>query len=209
MVRGFAMAVVLLGAIQLPARAATGAPTGPNVFRSEMARVEIQKPADWHFAKADSSLTNLPSVRLGDEEFLEVVKRMNKRPLMAATKHEDSYSGLNPSLQLIVRPAANMEGKSGLELLQLYIPRLKQAFTGFKVVKEPYAITVAGRSGGRLDVAYTITSKDEKTMPGASTLILVPNGKVVYQVGFSYPPEGPDKLTKEIDQVLGSVKWLD
>src|SRR5262245_35229195 len=130
--------------------------TNPSVFHSDMARIELQKPATWHFAKVDSNLKDLPSARLSDEEFLEVVRKIAKRPLMAATKYEESYAGLNPSFQLIVRPAANLEGKSGIELLQLYIPRLSQAFTGFKVVKEPYAITVGGHPAGRLDVSYTI-----------------------------------------------------
>ena len=180
-----------------------------SVFHSEMVRIEIQKPATWHSAKVDLDLKNFPSARLSDEEFLEAVKKMNKRPLLSATKHEESYTGLNPSFQLIVRPAANLEGKSGVELLQLYIPRLSQAFTEFKLVAEPHAITVGGRPAGRMDVSYMITNQDGKKLPSRSTIVLVPDGKVVYQVGFTGPPEGPDKLTKEIDQVLSTVKWLN
>jgi len=180
-----------------------------SVFRSEMARIEVQKPATWHFADLQSVVTARRSAKLDDEVFLEAVKRMAKKPLVAATKHEASYAGLNPSFQLIVRPALNMEGKSGAEILQLYIPRLKQAFTEFKVVREPYAITVAGRPGGRMVVSYTITTQDGQKLPSTSTVVMIPNGNVVYQVGFSYPPACPDKLQKEMPELLGSVKWLE
>ena len=222
MIRSLAVGVFFLGTIPLSATAqhdssvvvpdSVAVPdslANTSVFHSEMARIEIQKPAPWHFADVQSVMKNRALAKLDDAAFLEAVTAMAKRPLVAATKHEESYAGLNPSFQLIVRPAANLEGKSGVELLQLYIPRLSQAFTGFKVVSEPHAITVAGRPAGRLDVSYTITTQDGQKLPSTSTLVLVPNGKVVYQVGFSYPPEGPDKLTKEIDEVLASVKWLD
>jgi hypothetical protein len=222
MIRSLAVGIFFFGTIPLSVTAEPGSTVvasdsvavpdslaNTNVFHSEGARIEIQKPATWHFVDIQSVVKHGGSVKLDDEAFLDATKKMGKRPLVAATKHEASYTGLNPSFQLIVRPAANQEGKSGVELLQLYIPRLSQAFTGFKVVTAPYAITVAGRPGGRLDVSYAITGQDGKTLPSTSTLVLVPQGKVVYQVGFSYPPEGPDKLTKEIDEILGSVKWLD
>jgi hypothetical protein len=215
MIRSLAVGVFLLGTIPLSAAAQPDSVAVPDslantsVFHSEGARVEIHKPATWHFVDLQSVVKHRGSVKLEDEAFLDAVKKMGKRPLVAATKHEASYAELNPSFQLIVRPAANQEGKSGVELLELYIPRLSQAFTGFKVVRAPFAITVAGRPGGRLDVSYAITTEDGKNLPSRSTLVLVPNRKVVYQVGFSYLPEGPDKLTKEIDEILGSVKWLD
>ena len=170
--RMLALGLFLLGASHVVA----GAQTPPDsslqagVFHSEAARIEIQKPAAWHFAKLDSSLNNLGSVRLTDEAFLETVKRMNKRPIMAATKHEESYAGLNPSVQLIVRPAANLEGQSGVELLQLYVPRLSQAFTGFKVLKEPYAVTVAGRPGKVTHTSVYDTRISQAAPPTVSLL---------------------------------------
>ena len=220
MIRWLAVGAFLFGAIPLSATAGDGSSAAdsvaipdslanPSVFHSDMARIEIQKPASWHFADLQSVVAARASARLDDEVFLETVKRMAKKPLVAATKHEASYAGLNPSFQLIVRPALSMEGKSGSEILELYIPRLKQAFTEFKVVKEPYLITVGGRPGGQMVVSYTITTQDGQKLPSTSTVVMVPNGKVVYQIGFTCPPEGPDKLGKDIDQVLASVKWLD
>jgi|GEM_PF-1106179 hypothetical protein len=180
-----------------------------SVFHSEPARIEIHKPPTWHFADLQAVVKSSQSVRLDDEAFMEAVKRMAKRPLVSAAKHEASYAGLNPSFQVIVRAALNMEGKSGVEILEAYIPHLKPALTGFKVVKEPHAITVGGRPGGAMVVSYTMTTQSGQKVPGTSTFAMVPSGKVVYQFGFSSPIEGPDKLTGEIDDILASVKWLD
>jgi hypothetical protein len=220
MIRWLAVGAFLLGAIPFSVTLGAGSSTadsvavpdslaGTSVFHSDMARIEIQKPVAWHFVDLQSVVDARARTKLDDEAFLEAVKKMAKKPLVAATKHEASYAGLNPSFQLIVRATLNMEGKSGAEILQLYIPRLKQAFTEFTVVREPYAIMVAGRPGGRMVVSYTITTQDGRKLPSTSTVVMVPNGNVVYQVGFTYPPEGPDQLTKEIDEVLASVKWLD
>ncbi|HET9235108.1 MAG TPA: hypothetical protein VFP10_13295 [Candidatus Eisenbacteria bacterium] len=180
-----------------------------NVFRSEMARIEIRKPAAWYFADLESMMEHRASVKLKDEDFQKALTTMASAPLVAAMKYEEPYESLNPSFQVLVRPAATLEGKSGVEILSMIQGGLANAFENFKVVQPVSEIKVGGRLGGRLVATYTVATQDGLEFPTRSTLVLIPRGKVIYQIGFSGPPEGPDKLTGEIDEILASVKWLE
>jgi hypothetical protein len=180
-----------------------------NVFRSEMAGIEIAKPASWHFANLQSVMENRASVKMKDEDFQKQLAQLATAPLVAATKYEEPYEALNPSFQIIVRPAATLEGKSGLEIMHLVEPGLRNNFSDFKVIEAARECVVSGRPAGRLSASYTVASQDGRTFPTRTTLVMIPRGKVLYQIGFSGPAEGPDMLTKEIEEILGSIKWLD
>jgi hypothetical protein len=214
MIRSLAIGLVMLGTSSLAA-AQTDSTVVPDslattsVFRSEMAGIEIQKPKAWHFADLQTVMENRASVKLKDAEFQELVQKMASAPLVVAMKHQEPYDALNPSFQVLVRPAAGLEGKSGVEVMQLVTPALAKAFTDFKVVKPAHAIDVGGRPAGRLVISYSVATQDGREFSSLATLVMIPKGKVLYQIGFSGPPDGPDKLTKEIDEILASVKWLD
>ena len=215
MTRSLAIGFLILGTFPLYAEAQTDSTVIPDslattsVFRSEMAGIEIQKPKDWHFADLQTVMENRASVKLKDEEFQELVQKMASAPLVAAMKHEEPYDALNPSFQVLVRPAATLEGKSGVDIMQIITPALSNAFANFKMVKPAHEIKVGGRSAGRMVISYTVEAPDGRAFASMATLVMVPRGKVIYQIGFSGPPEGPDKLTKEIDEILASVKWLE
>lgn len=61
----------------------------------------------------------------------------------------------------------------------------------------------------RLTVRYTLKTRDGREFPTKATIVMIPRGKVLYQFGFSGPPEGPDAITTEVDAVLTSVRFVE
>ena len=181
----------------------------PDAFRSDAARLEVRKPSGWQFQRLEAVLANRASVKMKDEEFQQAIEQMAHAPLVVATKHPEPYDKLNPTLQVLVRPAGALEGKTGVEILRLVQPTLEAQFADFAAVKGIQATTVAGTPAARLTIRYTLQTREGRELPTQATIVMVPRGKVLYQFGFSAPPQGPDALTNEVDTVLASVKFVE
>jgi hypothetical protein len=48
---------------------------------------------------------------MNDEEFQKAIEQLGTAPLLIATKYQEPVRQMNPSFQLIVRPAGPLEGK--------------------------------------------------------------------------------------------------
>lgn len=180
-----------------------------DLFRSDVARIELRKPSGWHFQSLESLIQNRASVKLNDEEFRKAIERMATTPLMIVTRHQEPYESLNPSLQVLARPSGPLAGKTGGDILRLVEPTLRAQFADFTSVEEIHDVTVGGQAASRLTARYTLKTKDGREFPTQATIVVVPRGAVIYQFGFSGPPEGPDALTGEVDAVLQSVNFLE
>lgn len=181
----------------------------PDAFRSVAARLEVHKPSGWHFQSLESVYANRAMVKMNDEEFQEAIEQMASAPLLIATKHEEPYDNLNPTFQVIVRPAGPVEGKTGVEILQLVEPTFKAQFADFTFVDKIRETSVSEQQAARMTVRYTLKTHDGREFPTQATIVMVPRGKVLYQFGFSGPPDGPDAITTEMDSVLTSVKFVE
>src|SRR5262245_27408095 len=103
MIRSLAFVLVLVAVISESAAAAqpdsaTVIPdslANTSVFHSAQARVEIHKPLTWHFTDLRVVANNASSVKMSDEDFLDAVRRKNKKPLITAAKYEESHAGPN------------------------------------------------------------------------------------------------------------------
>ena len=184
-------------------------PTDPDLFRSEAARLELRKPSEWHFQSLQSVLENRAAVKTNDEAFQKAIEQMATSPLVIAAKHEEPYDKLNPSFQVIVRPAGPLEGKTGAEILRLVEPTLKAQFADFRSVEEIRETSVSGQQAARLSARYTLKTRDGREFQTQATIVIIPRGKVLYQFGFSGPPDGPDAIGTEVDAVLASVKFIE
>ena len=181
----------------------------PDAFRSDAARLELRKPSGWQFQSLEAVLANRASVKMKDEEFQQAIEQMAHAPLVVATKHPEPYDKLNPTVQVLVRPAGPLEGKTGVEILRWVQPTLEAQFADFAAVKGIQETTVAGTPAARLTIRYTLQTREGRELPTQATIVMVPRGKVLYQFGFSAPPQGPDALTNEVDTVLASVKFVE
>jgi hypothetical protein len=178
-------------------------------FRSTAAGVEVRKPHGWFFADLQTVLEQRAHARLKSEEFERLVRENASIPLVVATKYEEPYDALNPSFQMIVRPAGTLEGKPAVEIMTAIENGLRNVFAQYETVEPIREIRVGGRSGARFTAAYTVSNPEGREFAVRSTLVLVPRGKILYQMGFSGTPEGPDRLGEEIESVLASIRFLD
>jgi hypothetical protein len=180
-----------------------------DLFRSDAARIEMKKPKGWRFSTVESALANRANVKMKDEEFQKALESSGATPIMVVMKHEEPYDKLNPAIQMIVRGAGPLEGKSGVEILTLVEPVLKSQFENCTTVDTVRATTVGGQTGARMTLRYTLKTPDGREFPTQSTIVMIPRGKVLYQIGFSGPPEGDDAVAAVIDPALASVKFLE
>jgi hypothetical protein len=190
------------------AKAASAKPD-EDLFRSDAARVEMKKPKGWRFTSLESALANRAKAKMKDEDFQKAIEENASAPIMIVTKHEEPYDQLNPTIQLIVRPTGPLAGQSGVQILALVQPMLAQQFADFTVVAEPNEATVGKQTAGRMTMRYTLKTKDGGEFPTQATIVMIPKGAVLYQLGFSGPPEGDDAFGKELEDVLASVKFLE
>jgi len=195
-----AVAATLSGAV---------AAADPDLFRSDIAKFEMRKPEGWSFTSVQAAVENRADVKMKDEEFQKALERLASAPLVVAAKHEEPFDDLNPTIQVLVRPLGQMEGRSGVEILRVVMPALESQFEDFAVVEEASETRVAEAAAGRATVRYTLVTQDDREFPTQATLVMVPRGKILYQIGFSGPAEGPDAFTTEIDEVLATVRFLD
>ena len=181
----------------------------PDLFRSEIAKIEIRKPEGWHFQSLETAIENRAAVKMNDEEFQKMVQQLATTPLLVVSRHEEPYDKLNPTIQLLLRPAGPLEGKTGTEILQLVVPTLQAQFADFETVEGIHQIEVSGQPGARLTIRYTLVTQEGLEYPTEATLVMIPQQTVLYQLGFSGPPEGLDAFAGEIDRVLESVRFIE
>ncbi len=201
--------LILVSASATAAPARAGNPPAEDVFHNEFARLELCKPAGWVFMPLDSALAARATVKMKDAEFQRAVLELASAPLVVAARHPEPYESLNPTLQVMLRPLGTLESKSGLDILKLIEPALAAQFTDFELMDEPRTVTVGGLQAARMTLRYRLQTQDGREFPTQATMVVVPRGKALYQIGFSGPWEGPDAITTEVDSVLASVKFLD
>ncbi len=180
-----------------------------DVFRSAAARIELRKPKGWHLQSLESTLANRASVRMKDEEFKQAIETQGASPIFIAAKHEEPFETLNPTIQVLCRPIGPLAGKSGVEILTMVVPVLERQFEEFEVVKPVHEVPVGGQKAGRVTTRYTLRTQDDRTFRTEATIVTVPRGIVLYQLGFSGPHEGEDAVASAIDPFLAAVKFLE
>lgn len=203
----FRFSIILLLLVIIPGPP-LWAETDDDVFRSEIAGIELAKPDGWDFQNLEVIARHRASVKAKDPEFQEAIERLATAPLVVATKHPEPYESLNPSLQVLVRPLGQLQGSTGMELLQLVLPTLASNFEEFKLVEEISETEVGGILGARLTAEYVVKTSDGTVFPSRATIVLVPRESFLFQFSFSGPPSGPDALSDEVEAVLSSVTFL-
>jgi hypothetical protein len=142
-------------------------------------------------------------------DFERYALQIGSEALVVATKHEEPYDKLNPSIQMLTRPLGPWEGRSSIEILSALLSALGSQSQDLEVIDKPHVVDVAGQSAARATVRYTGLARDGQEYPTQATVVIVARRNVVYKLGFLGTPEGPDLLMKEVDSVLGTVRFLE
>jgi hypothetical protein len=180
-----------------------------RLFRSEAASFEVRIPDGWHLQGVAPAIEAPVPARMEDDDFERAMRQIASEALVVATKHEEPYGRLNPSFQMLMRPLGPWEGKSGIEILSAVLSALGSQVPDFEVIDRPREIDVSGQPAARATARYTRMAQDGREYPTQVTMVIVARGNVVYKLGFTGAPEGPDLLTEEIDGTLRTVRFLD
>lgn len=180
-----------------------------NLFRSEVAGIQLAKPDGWSFQNLETVARHRASAKLKDSELQKAIVQMASAPVVVATMHPEPYESLNPSFQLLVRPLGQLQEITGEEVLEKVIPTLENLFAEFRLVEEISAVAIDGVPGARMTAEYVVETQEGVVYPTRATIVVVPRGSYLFQFGFSAPPEGPDAITDEVETTLASVDFLD
>jgi len=176
-----------------------------NTFTSSTAGFSITKPPAWFFGTMEQVTASRASIRLKDEELGQQVREANS-PLVVILKHKEPYEGLNPSVQVLLRPLGQLEGEPAVEVMNIIIPTVKRAMPDFTIVEPIKETTVNGRKAAYMKSKYTVKNAEGGEFPVLSRLWVIPRGNLVFMVSMLSPQEGPDVSETEFAEVLRSIR---
>src|SRR5262245_32395296 len=95
------------------------------------AGISVDRPAGWYDALISDIQANRERVRLSDPELERGLRTRSALPLFAFTKYPEPHAGLNPSIQVTLRPAL---AGTPTQLLAAAAETLRRAFDDFRIV---------------------------------------------------------------------------
>jgi hypothetical protein len=179
------------------------APAAQDRFDSPTAGIAFQPPHGWHAATLAQVQANRERVRLSDPELQAALVRRSALPIAVFMKYPEPHAGLNPSIQVTLRPA--LDG-SPVRLLSAAIEQMRPAFVAFRIVSPVQATEVGGRPGADVRVSYTLKNDAGEKFDVLSRLWLVPRGSLMFLIGMSGAQTGVDLNEDEFAAVLDSME---
>jgi hypothetical protein len=181
------------------------AQTQTDRIESKMAGIAAVKPHGWQIAVQQSDAVQVPA-RLDDPSLFRVLPKGGAIRLFVIARHAEPYTaGPNPSIQIILRPIGDLQGKSAVEILRASVETLKKAFPDFRFVSEIKATTIGGLPGASMRSAYTLYAENGSNHPLETGLVIVPRGAMMFLIGTASPQSGADASQKEFDAFMRSV----
>lgn len=162
------------------------------------------KPKGWHFTTAEQYHSNLS--RVEGEKIKELISRYNKVPFFSVTKYnQDTYTDLNPSVQVRVREAGNAKGVQLLSIMKLTAGVVLQTYKDAVIVEGPAETTISGVKGAYMRVNFTFEIAGMK-LPATSELWMVPHKELFFTIAASTRQDEKNAKRSEVRQVIDSIK---
>ena len=175
-------------------------------FENTTAGIALTRPAGWQTTSLQTVQENRGRVRLADPELQQAIQTQATAPLFVFSKHAEPYPGLNPSIQITVRSYGNTAGMAPTALLKGAVTTLQRAMPDFTFVKPIHATRVNGWPAAHFRATYILKTTHGDSHPVLSRMWLVPRGRVIFLIGMSGPPDGPDASEAEFMQTLASIE---
>lgn len=176
-----------------------------NTFYNATAGIKITKPDGWRFVGLDDVQKNREKTNLEDKNVEEGIKKRTNAPLIVMTKYAEPFDGLNPSVQILIRPLGNLIGKSSADILQMILPALQKSFKDMKIKEEVHETVVGGLKGAGVIFEYVLKTTDGKEFAAQSRMYTVTRNSFMIQVGIGLPNNPSKEIEKEISNILTSL----
>ena len=150
-------------------------------------------------------LENRSKVRLPDAELQAGLQRA-AAPLFAFAKYPEPYAGLNPTLQIVLRPSPGAATMSAATILAGAIETLQKLYPDFRFVEPIRNVAVSGMPAAYMRATYTLRTQQGNAHPILVRMWLVPRGAYMFLIGMSGPTEGADVSEREFATALASIE---
>jgi hypothetical protein len=170
------------------------------------AGIALDRPTGWHTATLAQVQENRQRVRLSDEELQRGLVTRSAMPVLTFMKHGEPFAGLNPTIQVTLRPAV---GGAPTRVLAMALETMRRAFADFRLVSEVEAVEIDGWSGAHARATYTLQNQAGERFAVMTRLWLVPRGPLMFLIGMSGAPQGEDACEAEFAAVVRSIDIQD
>lgn len=163
------------------------------------AGLAISLPRDWHLQSDEAVQANRARVRDGfDQAAL---------PVFAATKYAESRAGINPTVQILVRPMPEPRPPSAVMLLDLLAAPLAAVFQGFETLDPVRTVRMGAVETATAAYSYILGYLDGEAVRAATRLRVVPQDGVFVAVSISGPMDPGGTLDAEFEAIDASL-WI-
>jgi hypothetical protein len=168
----------------------------------QAAGIAIDRPAGWHDVSLAQVQANRERARLADPELQHAMSTRSALPVIAFTKYEEPHAGLNPTIQVTLRPALT---GTPTQLLTTALATLRSAFADFRLVTPVQPVQVSGWSAAHVSATYTLQNEHRETFRVKSRFWLVPRGSLMFLIGMSGSQVGDDECAPEFAAVISTL----
>ena len=174
-------------------------------YSNPTAGVSVTPPAGWSVVSMQQVLENRSKVRLPDAELQTGLQRATA-PLFAFAKYPEPHVGLNPSVQIVLRPSPSAANSSAATILAGAIDTLQKLYPDFQFVEPIRNVAVSGMPAAYMKASYTLRTQQGNAHRILSRMWLVPRGAYMFLIGMSGPTEGADVSEREFATALASIE---
>ena len=174
-------------------------------YNSPTAGIAVTPPAGWNVVSMQQVMQNRSKVRLPDSELQAGIQRATA-PLFVFAKYPEPHTGLNPTVQIVLRPSPSTAGVRPTTVLAGAIQTLQQAYPDFRFVDPIQDTSVSGMPAAYVKASYTLRTQQGNAHPILARMWLVPRGAYMFLIGMSGATEGADVSEREFATALASIE---
>jgi hypothetical protein len=126
-------------------------------------------------------------------------------PLFVFAKYSEPHAGLNPTIQVVLRPRPASLPESATAILAATVPTLQRTFPDFRFVESIRATDVAGMPAATMRTTYTLRTAAGGAHKVLARPWLVPRGQFLFLIGMSGTVDGEDIAESEFTTALASI----
>ena len=177
---------------------------GQERFGNPTAGISIAPPAGWHVMSMQQVLDNRAKVRVPDDR-LQAGLQSATAPLFVFAKYSEPHAGLNPTIQVVLRPRPASLPESATAILAATVPTLQRTFPDFRFVESIRSTDVAGMPAATMRTTYTLRTAAGGAHKVLARTWLVPRGQFLFLIGMSGTVDGEDVAESEFTTALASI----
>jgi len=172
-----------------------------TVVTSRALGIRVTRPAGWHTLTASEHEENLERVDMNPDVRSRAINVSGTA--LIVTKFKEPYGNLNPSVEIDVRDAGDLEGESASYILNAALDSL---LADGQLVTNVQDTTVGGRPAAYVRVDHVLRVRG-KAFPTASELWVIPRGRYFVLIDAGTRVDQANGTRAEVHRVVQSIRF--